>query len=103
MSLVALRVLALLALILLLWNPASSRVLPTGDEPIVLVDASLSMTGAPWRGALDSARARARRRAIEVEMRADRLGDLRADAHRRVQRRARVLIDHRDLPAADAT
>jgi hypothetical protein len=64
MSLVALRVLALLALILLLWNPASSRVLPTGDEPIVLVDASLSMTGAPWRAALDSARARARRRAI---------------------------------------
>ena len=64
MSLVALRVIALLALILLVWNPASSRVLPTGDEPIVLVDASLSMTGAPWRAALDSARARARRRSV---------------------------------------
>ena len=64
MSLVALRILALLALILLVWNPASSRVLPTGDEPIVLVDASLSMTGAPWRAALDSARARARRRSV---------------------------------------
>ena len=60
MSLVALRILALLALILLVWNPASSRVLPSGDEPIVLVDASLSMSGGPWRAALDSARARAR-------------------------------------------
>ena len=58
MSLVALRILALLALILLVWNPASSRVLPSGDEPIVLVDASLSMSGAPWHSALDSARAR---------------------------------------------
>ena len=58
MSLVALRILALLALILLVWNPASSRVLPSGDEPIVLVDASLSMSGGPWRAALDSARAR---------------------------------------------
>jgi len=57
-SLVALRILALLALILLVWNPASSRVLPSGDEPIVLVDASLSMSGGPWRAALDSARAR---------------------------------------------
>ena len=64
MSLVALRLLALLALILLVWNPATSRVLPTGDEPIVLVDASLSMSGAPWRAALDSARARARRGAV---------------------------------------
>src|SRR5260370_37250479 len=64
MSLVALRILALLALILLVWNPASSRVLPSGDEPIVLVDASLSMSGAPWRAALDSARARARGRAV---------------------------------------
>jgi len=59
-SLIALRILALLALILLVWNPASSRVLPSGDEPIVLVDASLSMSGGPWRAALDSARARAR-------------------------------------------
>src|SRR5439155_13747040 len=35
-----------------------------GDQPIVLLDASLSMTGAPWRAALDSARGFARRRAV---------------------------------------
>ena len=64
MSLLTLRVIAVLALILLLWNPASSRLLPTGDQPIVLLDASLSMTGAPWRAALDSARGFARRRAV---------------------------------------
>ncbi|HEV8510566.1 MAG TPA: vWA domain-containing protein [Gemmatimonadales bacterium] len=66
MSFVMLRVAAVLALILLLWNPASSRLLPAGDQPIVLLDASLSMTGAPWRAALDSARGFARppRRAI---------------------------------------
>ena len=63
MSLVALRVVAVLALILLLWNPASSRILPSGDQPIILLDASLSMTGSggPWDAALDSARAGARR------------------------------------------
>jgi hypothetical protein len=64
MRLVILRVVAVLALLLLLWNPASSRLLPAGDQPIVLLDASLSMTGAPWRAALDSARGYARRRAI---------------------------------------
>ncbi len=64
MSLVTLRVIAALALILLLWNPASSRLLPAGDQPIVLLDASLSMTGAPWRAALDTARGFARRRAV---------------------------------------
>jgi hypothetical protein len=64
MPLVSLRVLAVLALVLLLWNPASSRVLPAGDQPIVLLDASLSMTGAPWQAALDSARALGRRRAV---------------------------------------
>jgi hypothetical protein len=64
MSFIVLRVLALLALLVLIWNPAGSRVLPSGDEPIVLVDASLSMSGAPWRAALDSARALARRRAV---------------------------------------
>ena len=62
MRLVTLRSVAVLALILLLWNPASSRLLPAGDEPLVLLDASLSMTGAPWRAALDSARGFARRR-----------------------------------------
>ena len=66
MPLVILRVVAVLALVLLLWNPASSRILPSGDQPIVLLDASLSMTGAPWRAALDSARGFARppRRAV---------------------------------------
>jgi hypothetical protein len=61
---VTLRVVAVLALILLLWNPASSRLLPAGDQPLVLLDASLSMTGAPWRAALDSARGFARGRAV---------------------------------------
>ncbi len=64
MSLVILRVTAVLALILLLWNPSSARLLPAGDQPIVLLDASLSMSGAPWRAALDSARSLAARRAV---------------------------------------
>src|SRR5213083_2944156 len=64
MSLLILRGVAVLALILLLWNPASSRLLPAGDQPLVLLDASLSMTGAPWRAALDTARGFARRRAV---------------------------------------
>jgi len=63
-SLVILRVTAVLALILLLWNPSSARLLPAGDQPIVLLDASLSMSGAPWRAALDSARSLAARRAV---------------------------------------
>jgi hypothetical protein len=62
--LVILRVIAVLALILLLWNPASSRTLPSGDQPIVLLDASLSLDGAPFRAALDSARAHAGRGAM---------------------------------------
>ena len=64
MPLVILRVVAVLALILLLWNPASSRTLPSRDQPIVLLDASLSLSGAgmPWRAALDTARALARQR-----------------------------------------
>jgi hypothetical protein len=62
--LLILRGIAVLSLILLLWNPASSRLLPAGDQPIVLLDASLSMTGAPWRAALDTARGFARRRAV---------------------------------------
>ncbi len=37
----------------------------------------------------------------EPEVAADRLGDLRADGQRRVERRHRVLEDHRDLLAAD--
>jgi hypothetical protein len=59
-----LRGIAVLSLILLLWNPASSRLLPAGDQPLVLLDASLSMSGAPWRAALDTARDYARRRAV---------------------------------------
>src|SRR6266480_4726159 len=64
MSLLILRGVAVVALILLLWNPASSRLLPAGDQPLVLLDGSLSMTGAPWRAALDTARGFARRRAV---------------------------------------
>lgn len=64
MPLVILRVLAVLALIVLLWNPSSARLLPAGDQPIVLLDASLSMSGTPWRAALDTARAFGRRRAV---------------------------------------
>jgi hypothetical protein len=59
-----LRGIAVLSLILLLWNPASSRLLPAGDQPLVLLDASLSISGAPWRAALDTARDYARRRAV---------------------------------------
>jgi hypothetical protein len=62
--LVTLRIIAVLALLLLLWNPASSRLLPAGDQPLVLLDASLSMSGPPWRAALDSARRYARARAV---------------------------------------
>jgi len=62
--LVILRVISVLALILLLWNPASSRTLPSGDQPIVLLDASLSLDGAPFRAALDSARTHAGRGAL---------------------------------------
>ena len=79
MPLLTLRVIAALALILLLWNPASSRLLPAGDQPIVLLDASLSMTGAPWRAALDSARSFIRRRALVWR-----------GAHARFQHRAAV-------------
>jgi hypothetical protein len=68
--LAALRIIAVGALILLLWNPASSRALPSADQPIVLLDASLSMSsgpgGGPWRAALDSARALARQRGALV-------------------------------------
>ena len=64
MPLLILRAVAVLSLILLLWNPASSRLLPAGDQPLVLLDASLSMTGSPWRAALDTARGFARRRAV---------------------------------------
>jgi hypothetical protein len=43
------------ALVLLLWNPVTARPLPPDAQPIVLLDASLSMTSR-WRAALDTAR-----------------------------------------------
>ena len=64
MPLVTLRIVAVLALLLLFWDPASSRLLPAGDQPLVLLDVSLSMSGSPWRAALDSARRYARARAV---------------------------------------
>jgi hypothetical protein len=44
------------ALVLLLWNPVTTRVLAPNAQPIVLLDASLSMTSG-WRAALDTVRA----------------------------------------------
>lgn len=64
-ALTLLRVTGVAALLLLLWNPVASRPLPDDVQPIVLLDASLSMTGGPWRAALDTARALAEgRRAL---------------------------------------
>ena len=59
-ALALLRVTGVAALALLLWNPAVRRDLPGGDQPLILLDASLSMAGASWRAALDTARALAR-------------------------------------------
>ncbi|HEV8401019.1 MAG TPA: hypothetical protein VGQ18_14410 [Gemmatimonadales bacterium] len=59
-GLVLLRATAVLALVLLLWNPTATRALAPDAQPIVLLDASLSMTN-EWRAALDSARALAGR------------------------------------------
>jgi len=58
-GLASLRVTGCVALLLLLWNPISSRLLPGTAAPLVLLDASLSMAGhgGRWREALDSARA----------------------------------------------
>ena len=55
-TLVLLRATGVLALVLLLWNPVTSRAVAPDDQPIVLLDASLSMTSR-WRAALDTARA----------------------------------------------
>jgi hypothetical protein len=55
-SLALLRATGVLALVLLLWNPVTARSLPPDTQPIVLLDASLSMTSR-WRAALDTARA----------------------------------------------
>ena len=47
-------------------------------------------------------RARLRLLAVHVEVRLERLADLPADSQHRVQRRHRVLEDHRDLAPADS-
>ena len=55
-GLAVLRATGVAALVLLLWNPATTRALAPDVQPIVLLDASLSMTS-QWRAALDTARA----------------------------------------------
>ena len=60
LGLAALRATGLAALVLLVWNPTAARV-EAGGQPLVLLDASLSMAGGGhagrWRKALDTARA----------------------------------------------
>ena len=55
-GLAALRATGVAALVLLLWNPITTRALAPDAQPIVLLDASLSMTN-EWRAALDTTRA----------------------------------------------
>jgi len=55
-GLAVLRAMGGLALVLLLWNPVTTRAIAPDTQPIVLLDASLSMTSR-WRAALDTARA----------------------------------------------
>jgi hypothetical protein len=59
LGLAALRVAALGALVLLVWNPTAARVEAGGAPSLVLLDASLGMAGhgGRWRDALDTARA----------------------------------------------
>jgi hypothetical protein len=61
-GLALLRATGLGALLLLVWNPTSTRRLPASEPPLVLLDASLSMgaRGGRWQEARDSARAIAR-------------------------------------------
>ena len=47
-GLAALRATAVLALVLLFWNPVATRAIAPDAQPIVLLDASLSMTSR-WR------------------------------------------------------
>ena len=54
-GLAALRATGIVALVLLLWNPVTTGAPAAGTQPIVLLDASLSMTGR-WRDALDTTR-----------------------------------------------
>ena len=62
LGLALLRATGIAALMLLLWNPVTSRAVSGRDQPLVLLDASLSMTGrgGTWRAALDTARVLAR-------------------------------------------
>jgi len=64
LGLAALRATGLAALVLLVWNPTAARVEAGGAQPLVLLDASLSMAGGAhggrWHEALDTARALAR-------------------------------------------
>ena len=62
LGLALLRATGIAALMLLLWNPVTSRAVSGRDQPLVLLDASLSMTGrgGTWRAAFDTARALAR-------------------------------------------
>lgn len=57
-GLALLRAVGIGAVLLLLVNPTRSRPVPASGPPLVLLDASLSMTGpaGPWQAALDSAR-----------------------------------------------
>jgi hypothetical protein len=57
-GLALLRAVGIGAVLLLLVNPTWSRPVPASGPPLVLLDASLSMTGpaGPWQAALDSAR-----------------------------------------------
>lgn len=55
-GLALLRAMGVAALVLLVWNPMTTRALAPDAQPIVLLDASLSMTNR-WRAALDTARA----------------------------------------------
>ena len=55
-GLALLRAMGVAALVLLVWNPMATRALAPDAQPIVLLDASLSMTSR-WRAALDTARA----------------------------------------------
>ena len=61
LGLAALRATGLAALVLLVWNPTAARVEAGGAQPLVLLDASLSMAGGShggrWHEALDTARA----------------------------------------------
>lgn len=59
LGLAALRATGLAALVLLVWNPTAAHVAAGGAQPLVLLDASLSMAGhgGRWHEALDTARA----------------------------------------------